>query len=611
MANEDKNISYLNKSFTDFKSVLQEYAKTYFPTTYNDFTEATPGNMFIEMASYVGDVTSFYLDTQVQENFLLYAKEKENLYAQAYVMGYRPKASYASNTNVDIYQMVPSVSTDGGITYNPDLTTYGLIIPANTVITSTSTGTKFLTTQQIDFTNTSSAELTFMNNNFYLIKKSVPAISAEVKTTTLNIAANQKFATATVSDSNILQILNVTGSDGNSWYEVPYLAQTSAFQKITNTGANSDQVPYLLQLQRVPRRFVSRILSDNTLQLEFGAGLSTDKTDSQIIPTAGSIEAGSVPGISLLTNNYNEASTFFTQEYGLAPSGSLIVKYLTGGGITSNVPVNDLTTIDKTNIYFKNGDPGNALAVSASNSVISANPFPSAGGRDGDSVEEIRQNALYSFSTQLRAVTKDDYIVRALSMPADYGTVAKAYISQDFNHNPQETVAHTQQYNPLSLDLYVLSYNNNKQLTTGSITLKENLVTYLNQYRMVTDAINIKDAYYINIGLNFDITVSSGYANKDVLTSCISTLQDYFNIDKWQINQPITLSDIQSKLLQIKGVQSVIKLEVTNKQGGNYSQYGYDIMGATRNGNVYPSLDPAIFEVRFPNTDIQGRVVVS
>jgi hypothetical protein len=200
-------------------------------------------------------------------------------------------------------------------------------------------------------------------------------------------------------------------------------------------------------------------------------------------------------------------------------------------------------------------------------------------------------------------------------MPADYGTVSKAYISQDFNHNPQQTVAYTQQYNPLSLDLYVLSYNNNKQLATGSLTLKNNLVTYLNQYRMVTDAINIKDAYYINIGFNFDITVTNGYANKDVLTSCISVLQDYFNIDKWQINQPIALSDIQSKLLQVKGVQSVVKLEVVNKQGtlgsNTYSQYGYDIAGATRNNNVYPSLDPAIFEVRYPNTDIQGRVVVS
>jgi hypothetical protein len=128
---------------------------------------------------------------------------------------------------------------------------------------------------------------------------------------------------------------------------------------------------------------------------------------------------------------------------------------------------------------------------------------------------------------------------------------------------------------------------------------------------MVTDAINIKNAYYINVGINFDITVLSGYSNKDVLTSCISTLQSHFNIDNWQINQPIILSEITSKLLQIRGVQSIVKIEVVNKQGGDYSPYGYDIAGATKNGNIYPSLDPAIFEVRFPNTDIQGRVVVS
>jgi hypothetical protein len=607
MANEDKNISYLNKDFGDFKTSLQQYAKTYFPETYNDFSEATPGNMFIEMASYVGDVMSFYLDTQVQENFLLYAKEKENLYAQAYVMGYRPKASYASNTTVDVYQIVPSIN-NGGIT-SPDYNTYGLIIPANTVLTSTTNGTKFITTQQIDFTDTGSAEITFIDSNNYLFKKSTPAISAEIKSTTINVGSNQKFTTATITDSNILQILNVTGSDGNQWYEVPYLAQSSIFQKVSNPTSGIDGVPYLLRLQRVPRRFVSRILSDNTLQLEFGAGLSSNKTDNQIIPTAGNIESGSVPGISLLTNNYNEASTFFTQEYGLVPSGSLTVNYLVGGGITSNVNVNDLTNIDTTGVYFKN-IPG-PLSSSVLSSVISSNPNPSVGGRNGDTVEEIRQNALYAYSTQLRAVTKDDYIVRALSMPSEYGVVSKAYISQDLYNNPQQTVSYNQQNNPLALDLYILSYNNSKQITSTSDTLKNNLATYINQYRMVTDAINIKNAYYINIGINFDITVLSGYSNKDVLTSCISALQDHFNIDNWQINQPITLSEISSKLLQIRGVQSVIKLEVVNKQGGNYSQYGYDIAGATKNGNIYPSLDPAIFEVRFPNTDIQGRVVVS
>jgi hypothetical protein len=354
---------------------------------------------------------------------------------------------------------------------------------------------------------------------------------------------------------------------------------------------------------------VSRILSDNTLQLEFGAGLSTNKTDSQIIPTADNIQAGLVPGISLLTNNYNEASTLFTQEYGLVPSGSLTVKYLVGGGIESNVSANDLNAIDPSGIYFKNV-PG-PLSGSVLSSVVSSNSIPSSGGRNGDTVEEIRQNALYAYSTQLRAVSKNDYIVRALSMPSDYGTVAKAYISQDLYQNPQQTVAHTQPNNSLSLDLYILAYNSNKQLIQASNTLKQNLVTYINQYRMVTDAINIKDAYYINIGVNFDITVLSGYSNKDVLTSCISVIQDHFSTDKWQINQPIVLSSIISKLLQIKGVQSVVKLDIVNKQGGDYSQYGYDIAGATKNNSIYPSLDPAVFEVRFPNTDIQGRVVVS
>ena len=611
MANEDKNISYLNKDFGEFKAALQQYAKTYFPTIYNDFSESTPGNLFIEMASYVGDVMSFYLDSQVQENFLLYAKEKENLYAMAYVMGYRPKASYASSTVVDIYQLVPSV-INGGIT-SPDFNTYGLIIPTNTILTSTSTGTKFLTTQQIDFTETGSAEITFVNNNFYLFKKSVPAISAELKETTISIVPNQKFTNVEINDTNILQILNVTGSNGNIWYEVPYLAQTSIFKKIANPNFSTDQTPYLLQLQKVPRRFVSRILSDSTLQIEFGAGLSQNKTDEQIIPTAGSIQAGIVPGISDLTNNYNEASVFFTQEYGLVPEGNLTVKYLVGGGLQSNIPVNDLTSINTSGVYFKNGNPGGGTATTVLSSVVSNNAIISSGGRGGDTVEEIRQNALYAYSTQLRAVTKDDYIVRALSMPSDYGIISKAYISQDLYQSPQQTVAFTPQNNPLSLDLYVLSYNSNKQLTQASAALKNNLVTYINQYRMVTDAINIRDAFYINIGVNFDIAIQSGFSNKDILTNCISVLQDYFNIDKWQVNQPIILSDITSNLLKVKGVQSVIKLEVVNKQdptGIIYSPYGYDIVGATKSGNIYPSMDPAIFEIRYPNTDIQGRVIV-
>ena len=606
----NNNISYLNKTFSDFKSNLVNYAKTYFPSTYNDFSESSPGNMFIEMASYVGDVMSFYLDNQTQENFLIYAKEKENLYALSYAFGYRPKASYASSAVIDIYQLIPSIISGSNV--NPDYNTYGLIIPESTSLTSSSTGTKFITTEKIDFTDTGSAEITFVNEDYFLFKKSVNIISAEIKTTNFTFTTPQKYQNISITDSNILQILDVSGSDGTKWYEVPYLAQSSIFNAVDNPQYNTDQVPYLLTLQQVPRRFASRIISDNTLQLEFGAGL-TNYSDEVIIPTPDNIQLGLVPGISDLSDNYNKASVFFTRQYGLAPSNvNLQVRYLVGGGITSNVPSNDITIIDTSGVYFKNGNLGGQLYTDVLNSIVSTNPNPSSGGRGGDEIEEIRNNALYSYSSQNRAVTKDDYIIRSLSLPSSYGSISKVYITQDFERsNTLETVTSTK--NPLALDLYVLAYNSNKQLIISSDTLKNNLVTYLNQYRMITDAINIKDAFYINIGVNFDITVLSGYNNQDIITNCITALQNHFNIEKWQINQPIIISDIYSTLLTVKGVQSVVKVEIVNKQdntGVNYSQYGYDIAGATRKNNIYPSLDPAIFEVRFPNTDIQGRVVV-
>ena len=606
----DNRISYLNKTFSEFKNNLLNYTKTYFPNNYNDFTDANPGSLFIDLASYVGDVSSFYLDTQVQENFLLYAKEKESLYALSYMLGYRPQVSHAANVTVDIYQLIPSM-VSGSV--NVPNYTYGLVIPQNTDITSTSTGINFLTTAKVDFTDTANNTVTFVNSNYFLLKRSVTAISAQIKSVTLPFSSAQKFQTATIVDDNILQILDATDINANKWYEVPYLAQNTVLTTTTNPTSGSDNVPYLVNYQKVPRRYVSRFLSDNTLQLEFGAGLSNSK-DNTILPTPDNINLGLVPGISTLTNNFNVASTFFTQEYGIAPSSNIRVRYLTGGGVTSNVASNDLTIIDNTSAYFPSG-VSDSVATQVLASVASNNPTAAAGGRGGDEIEEIRNNALYAYQSQLRAVTREDYIVRALSLPSNYGSIAKVYVTQDMAREALSTptVSNTTYNNPLSLDMYILGYNSSKQLTTASNTLKSNLVTYLNQYRMVTDAINIKDAYYINIGINFDIKIQRGYSNSTVITNCITALQNFFNINNWAINQPIVISDIVSTLLQTNGVQSVVKIDIVNKQdntGTTYSQYAYDIAGATKQDTIYPSLDPSIFEVRYPNTDIQGRVVI-
>lgn len=610
----DSNISYLNKTFGDFKDNLINYAKSYYPNTYNDFSDSNPGNMFIEMSAYVGDVMSMYLDTQIQENFLLHAKEKENLLALSYMLGYVPKVSYASVTNIDVYQLIPT-SGSGGL-LSPDYN-YASIIPENTSLTANGYGTKFITIDKVDFTDSQNTEVTFVDNNYFLLKKQTKAISAEIKSIELEFSSPQKFQISNIIDNNILQILDATDEQNNKWYEVPYLAQSTIFDKVSNPSSGSDGVPYLLQLKRVPRRFVSRFLSNDTLQLEFGAGISSNKdgiikSDQTILPSPDNIGLGLVPGISNLYNNYNKASVFFTQEYGLAPSSNITVRYLVGGGLTSNVSSNTITTIDKSGIYFPSG-VSNALSISVMDSITVNNPIPASGGRDGDKIEEIRNNALNSYQSQLRAVTREDYMVRALSLPSNYGSISKVYLSQDpaFEKLQTQTTSNVEERNPLSLDMYILGYNSEKKLTTASNTLKENLALYIDYFRMATDSINIKDAFYINIGINFDITVKNGANNSKVITDCILMLQDYFNIEKWNINQPIDISDVSSQILQVKDVQSLVKIEFTNKQdstGNTYSLYAYDIFGATRKNVIYPSIDPSIFEIRFPNNDIFGRV---
>lgn len=601
MITKNKNIKYLNKSFSDFKTSLQEFTKTYFPDTYNDFSEASPGNMFIEMASYIGDVSSFYIDTQIQENFLNLAKEQESLYNLAYSFGYRPKLSYASTTNVEISQLVPLLGN------SPDLD-YCLLIPANTVVTSNTNFSKFLTIEDVDFSQTSSVDITYYNDNYSLFTKSVPVISAEVKSVVAPFSTPQKFSSFTINDNNILQILSVSGNDGSKWYEVPYLAQNTIFSSSLNPSSGSDGINYLLQLKSVPNRFITRIKNTGSIELQFGAGIS-NQNDVDLLPTPDNINLGLISSVGGLIDDYNKASIFFTKDYGVSPSTNLTIDYLVGGGVETNIPANSLTSLDTTNAlsWFKYSPSTPNLNQLIVQNIVVNNSSPSTGGRGGDTSEEIRLNTMNAYTAQNRAVTKEDYIFRTLSLPSRYGNIAKAYITQETFNSTGNLISN----NPLSLDLYILAYNSNKQLTQANNTLKNNLKTYLNEYRMITDAINIKNAFYINVGVNFEISVDPSYNNRELLSTCISQLKNYFNVDAWQINQPIILSEINALLIQIPGVRSIPKIEIVNKQGGDYSPYGYDVMGATKNGIIYPSIDPSIFEIRFPDLDINGRVITN
>ena len=617
--NQDKDVKYLSKDFNSFKNQLVEFTQNYFPDNFNDFSEGNPGMMFLEMAAYVGDVLSFYTDTQLRESFLNLAQDRKNIYNLAYSMGYKPKITSAATVNLDLSHLVPSKPSED---YEPDWD-FALTINKNSTFNSTE-GPTFYTTKDTNFSFSSSFDPTDVsiyqydtNNNpeYYLLKKTCSAISGETKTQNFEIGSPEKFKTINLFDPNIISIESITDSEGNKWTEVPYLAQDTVFEEVQNIGTNdqkllqyNQQTPYLLKIKRTSKRFISRIRPDNSIDIQFGAGTS-DKSDEQIIPNPDNIGLGIKDGRSKLDTAYDPSNFLHTRAYGEAPANTtLTVTYIVGGGLDANVNSNTITEIDT--IVTTNTPGVNASMMNfAKNSITSTNVKPARGGGAGETIEEIRMNTMAHFSAQQRTVTKDDYLIRSLSMPPQLGRVAKAYIMQDDQTSPLTTEP-GRIPNPLALNLYTLGYDKDKKIATLNDATKNNLATYLEQYRMLTDAINIKDAFVINFQLEFAITTFKNYNNQQVLLECISELKNYFNIDKWQINQPIIISEVQNLIGGVNGVQTIESLTFNNISGTfqGYSQYKYGFTKATRDGVIYPSMDPSIFELKYPNSDINGRV---
>lgn len=617
MANKD--VRYLNKDFNTFKEALIEYAKAYYPNTYNDFSTSSPGTMFIDMAAYVGDVLSFYLDNQVQETFLEYAKQTNNLYALAYMLGYRPKVTSAALVTLDVYQQLPA----SGASYAPDFN-YALTIDEGMQVRSNvNTSNYFYCPNKVNFSLSSSIDPTDIsvyttvggNPNTYLLKKTTPALSGQVKTTSFTFGAAERFPIRTLEDANIIEIISVTDLDGNKWYEVPYLAQDYILQPVQNTALfypelyqEANEVPYILERLDVPRRFVTRFKSLTELEFEFGAGVIEA---SGSVPNPFNVGIGTVNGLDLLTTAFDPTNFVSNNSYGLAPSNTTLnITYLVGGGASANVQVNELTYIASATSTFA-GTTNPVTADVIKSSLATNNNVRAVGGGDGDTAEQLRLNTLSKFPSQMRAVTQQDYLGFVLGMPSQFGQIAKAYVTKDTATFARYLVGQNGLRDPLATSIYLLTYNTNGEFTVPGSALLRNIQTYLGQYRMLTDTIILKNAYIINIQVSFDIVVRPNYSGREVIGFCLTALKAYFDRQRWQINQPIILSEIFTLLDQISGVQTVQKVNITNIAGTNvgYSQYGYDISAATLNGVIYPSLDPSIFEVKYPDVDIQGRVV--
>ena len=662
--NTGRNINYLNKDFSKFRQNLIEYAKTYFPQTYTDFNESSPGMMFIEMASYLGDVLGYYIDDTLKESLITSAEDKKNILALSTYLGYKPKITSPAVVKLAVYQRVGAKN----VNTSPEPNEEFLLRIKEGMSVQSIDGILFRTTEAIDFADPNDREITIYNRDqtgkveTYLIKKYVSAISAELRTVEKTFTSTEQFSRIDIGDTNVIGIYDVRDGNGNKWYEVPYLAQEMVYVDYANTEQNDkdlaqfkDSVSNVLKLIKTTRRFVTKINEDNTTSLVFGGGNSTS-SDETLIPNFKNVGLGLNSSINKLGESFDPSNFLKTTSYGQAPSSgtTLTVRYLIGGGVNSNVSQGQLTQIqsiefdEDTTIFDQDSL---LLYNSYKSSIAIENEEPASGGRGPETIDEIRENALATFGSQNRAVTRKDYQVRALSLPPKYGGIAKVFCAPDGeldNNSPSSILSNPntlqeftdlvtslkekdlseqeikdevntflvgkqtdskEKNNPFAINLYVLGYDSDKKLSTLNRAIKENLKTYLSEYRLLTDGVNLLDGFIINIGVDFEIRVYSGYNKREVLVKCISEIQKYLNIDKWSFNMPINLSELELIIAGVEGVQSVPKCELTNKCNGNYSNVRYNIQNATKNKMVYPSLDPSVFEVKYPNKDIKGRVV--
>ena len=600
-----REIKYLNRDFSSFKTSLIEYSKTYFPRTYKDFSDASPGMMFIEMASYIGDVLSYYTDYQFKESLMPYAEERKNVLALANYLGYKTKPTKSSTTNIDLYQLIPSIK-DSNNNYIPD-NNYALKIREYMEVSNES-GVSFITTDPVDFSldsKFSPREVTVYSRDnygipqFFLLKKSTKVIAGKITTSSFTVGASVPFYKISLSENNVIDIIDVKDSDNNKWYEVDYLAQDLIFTETENTSFTnntyvqySSEVPKLIKSFKTSRKFVVNVTANNTTYLEFGAG--TDATSDEVIYPNSELVGVGLKNISNLNLNYDTSKLLNSETFGQSPSNTVLtVQYLVGGGLTSNSPSDTIKNISS--VTYLNDVSGlnpsqNSLLTTVKNSFRISNPNPAVGGQNQESVEEIRQNALANFGSQNRTVTVDDYISRIYSIPPRFGSIAKVMVIPNsdlsistnqtllngFVNNENQTTLINNSLennfrkvnfdvsNPFSLNLYVLSYNSNKNLTQTNDALVYNIRHYLQKYKIISDSVNIIDGYIINIGVDFKILVYNNFNKKEVLDQCLQKAKDFFNIDKWYFNQPININQLELELAKVEGLGEARAKKIKN-----------------------------------------------
>lgn len=605
---KNKEVSYLKRDFQSFRNELLNFANLHYGDKIIDFSDSSLGGLFLDLASYVGDSMSFYLDHQFNEVFLETAIERQNVERLIRTAGVPVRGAAAAVADITITIKVPA-RQDASNQFVPNIT-YAPIIKSGSVFSSTN-AISFTLLEDVNFrlldengniaADFEIAETDASNNvtSFFMTQSGTCTSS---QTFSENFAINDDiipFRTITLSKTDVTEVISVFDSSNDEYYEVESLTQDTVFKRFENTREDSELTPERLVLTPAPKRFVKiSSLTSGKTSLRFGSG-DENVYDEDIVPDP-SLHAVTLYGDRKTFNKTTiDPSSFLTVgTLGISPRNTtLTVTYRYGGGLNHNVAAGQISSIKSLNTQFNSGTPSNIVAsIRASLSVV--NNSPASGGENEPTLEEMRVSAILGKNSQSRVVTREDLMARVYGMPSNLGRVFRASVRDNPN-------------NPLAAQLHVISRNTQQQLVLSSDTLKENLAIYLSKFRLISDSIDVLDAAIINLALNYSVSVDRSFNPEIVIQAINVTLSNYFNIQNFQIDQPIVVGEVENLILNTRGVLSIVDLNFESRTGiyenRIYSSETFSVARYLDRGLLFPPRG-GIFELKYSNDDIVGRV---
>lgn len=594
-------VNYLNRDFESIKEGLVDHAKRYFPDTFKDFNEASFGALMIDAVSYIGDNLSFYLDYQVNESFLDSAIEYSNVARLARQMGFVQRGRGASSGTVSLYVKVPRLNNGDGP--DPELIP---ILKAGTTF-QTSDGVVFSLTDDVDFNDPDNEVVvaTAVNNvvNDYAIRAYGTVISGELQREQITVGSYQPNLTLTLESSDITEVLSLVDEEGHVYYEVENLSQDTIFQRIRNRRDSSSSAPtYILKPLSVPRRYTVERFQQVTY-VQFGAG-SDSSLKSVPVPNPSDVVLKVSGKNYITTSNFDPSRLNENDKLGISPSNTtLYISYRVNSPNNSSAFARSLNSVGSAQMEFPRRtsftNPVSLDIVAESLSVLNEEPI--IGDNGVLTANDLKTRAMGAFSTQNRAVTKQDYESLAYRMPPGLGAIYNCNIVQD----PDSTRR--------NMNMYVVSRSPGQASTTLINTnkvIKENLKTWLERHKMLSDTIDIRDARIVNFGITYKVSAATGMSAAAILTAARESINTYLRSLNLSIGEPLTWTDIYQVLNRTPGILDTVDVTITPKFSSNYSSATINFKeNMSMDGRTLFVPEDVILELKYSDTDIVGTIV--